>query len=271
MNIEKNIVRSQVTLTTCESKRLIAKAVIKTPMFDQAFRNGKIIIHPSSTTYFILKELNINLPDQIWIFGLITPDGAYREKKSQARNGVLKDPYEFMHSWVLENGNLQEKKTLKEILESMGPEDVYIKGANALDFDKIPAVLIGNKGGGTISRVIYYSKKRNFKILVPIGLEKLIPCSISVVSKEAKFGKMDFSMGMPCSLLPIRNSYVITEIEAINILSNATAFPIASGGLVGAEGAITLVIKGRNEQIKLINNYINGIKGTKLPQIEYEK
>jgi len=271
MNSTGSIVRSQVTLTTSESKRLIARAIIKSDIFDRAYKKGKIIIHPSSTTYFILKELNIVLPDKVWVIGMITPDGGYRESNCQVKSTTLRDPFEFRHSWILKDGKLQKKKTLKEILEDMTPEDIYIKGANALDCKGISAVLIGSEAGGTISRVIAYSKKRNFKILVPIGLEKLIPCSVIDASKEAGVKKMNFSMGMPCGLLPIRDGYVTTEIEAIKILSGADAFPIASGGLGEAQGAITMVIKGNKEQIELINNYINGIKGTKLPNIEYER
>lgn len=270
MDTNNNLLRSQVTLTPNESKRLIAKALIKTKIFNSAFKNGKIVIHPSSTTYFILKELNIKLPDDIWVCGIITPDGAFREEKSINKSSTSKGPYGFIHSWVLQKGVLQKKKSLKDILEDMGPGDIYIKGANALDFNKVPAVLIGNKYCGTISRVIYYSKKKNFKIIVPIGLEKIIPCSVSEASREAKIRKINFSMGMPCSLLAIRNAYVITEIEAINILSEAHAIPIASGGLCGAEGAITIIIKGNNNQINSINTCIDGIKGAVLPEIVYK-
>ena len=268
---EDNIIRSQFCLTTSESKRLIANAVIKLDIFSQAYKKGKIVIHPSSTTYFILKELGIDLPDQVWVIGMITPDGGYRESHCQVKSNALRDPFMFKHSWIIKDGKLQKKKILKDILEEMGPEDIYIKGANALDCDGMSAVLIGSEAGGTISRVIAYAKKKYFKIVVPIGLEKLIPCSVIDASKEAGVKKMNYSMGMPCGLLAIRDGYVITEIEAINILTGASAFPIASGGLGGAEGAITLIVKGNIEQIKLINDCINGIKGTKLPNIEYKK
>lgn len=268
---EDNIVRSQFSLTTSESKRLIAKALVKSEIFDKAFKKDTIVIHPSSTTYYILKELNIDLPDQVWVIGMITPNGGYREANCQVKSNTLRDPYMFRHSWILKEGKLQKKKTLREILEGIGPEDIYIKGANALDCNGMAAVLIGSEAGGTISRVISYSKKNKFKIVVPIGLEKLISCSVLDASKEAGVNKMNFSMGMPCGLLAIREGYVITEIEAINILAGASAFPIASGGLGGAEGAITLVAKGDNEQIKLLNDYVDSIKGTKLPNIEYKK
>jgi hypothetical protein len=152
----------------------------------------------------------------------------------------------------------------------MDANDIYIKGVNALDTNRVPAVLIGSTAGGTISKVIYYSKVKKFKILVPVGIEKLIPNSVSNVAKEAGIKKINFSMGMPCGLLPIPNSDIVTEIEAIKILSGAVAFPIASGGVDGAEGAVTLVIKGSKSQINLINSIINDLKGTKLPSVEYE-
>jgi hypothetical protein len=43
--------------------------------------------------------------------------------------------------------------------------------------------------------------------------------------------------------------------------------PIAAGGLGGAEGAITMVIKGNEEQVNKAIDYIEQSKGAKLPQL----
>ena len=56
-------------------------------------------------------------------------------------------------------------------------------------------------------------------------------------------------------------------MDAIKILSGATAIPIAAGGLGGAEGAITLIIKGNEEQIKKAIDFAEQSKGAKLPQL----
>ncbi len=58
----------------------------------------------------------------------------------------------------------------------------------------------------------------------------------------------------------------MTELTALEILTGTTAIPISAGGLGGAEGGITMVIKGNDEQgIKAIK-VIEGIKGTQLPR-----
>ena len=43
--------------------------------------------------------------------------------------------------------------------------------------------------------------------------------------------------------------------------------PIAAGGLGGAEGAITLIIKGTNGQVKKAIDYVEQSKGARLPQL----
>jgi hypothetical protein len=50
-------------------------------------------------------------------------------------------------------------------------------------------------------------------------------------------------------------------------LSGADAIPIASGGLGGAEGAATLIIKGKNKQVRDAIEFIEQSKGAKLPPL----
>ena len=94
-----------------------------------------------------------------------------------------------------------------------------------------------------------------------------LPGDISEASKEAKQTKHDYAMGLSCGLLPLPRGEIITEIDAIRILSGAMAIPIGAGGLGGAEGAITLVIKGGDEQVKKAIDYSEQSKGARLPQL----
>jgi len=79
---------------------------------------------------------------------------------------------------------------------------------------------------------------------------------------------MDDSMGLPCSLVPVKGT-VISEIEAINILTGAIAIPIAAGSVSGAEGSVTFVIKGRKAQVQAAKEIIREVKGEK--QIEVSR
>ncbi len=78
---------------------------------------------------------------------------------------------------------------------------------------------------------------------------------------------MDYSIGVPVGLVPVLGT-VVTEIEAIKILIGAKATPIASGGLKGAEGATTMVIKGDEDQIDKAIALFKEVKGAKLPKID---
>ena len=99
-------------------------------------------------------------------------------------------------------------------------------------------MLFGHSGGGTIGFVMASQRKKGFKIILPVGLEKLIPVTIMQAAKAARRTDFEYGMGMPCGLMPVKGGTTITELEAIKILSGgAKAVPNAAGGLGGAEGA----------------------------------
>jgi len=153
-----------------------------------------------------------------------------------------------------------------ELLEEMGEKDVYIKSANALDPGWHAGVLVGSSRGGMIGRALPVICRRKVNLLIPVGLEKLIPISVAEASKEAGIFKMGSSMGMPCDLMPMEGT-VITEIEAIDILSGAAAIPIAAGGVSGAEGAVTMVIRGSKDQIQILREILLEVKGEKMTDV----
>ena len=266
---------AQLLLTPTESKILIAKAAASTDEVQNAFKKGIIALHPSSSTISIVEELTGKVPDtDMWIAGINCPDGAWgsievhlQRTKDDANKDRTRTPAGFPHTWVIEKGELKCGEILGDILERMGPKDVYIKGVNAVDTNNTVGVLVGNKvEGGTIGLVMSQSKRRGFKVVFPVGLEKLIPVPmIQAAEAAATRTLLDYCMGMPCALLPCEG-LVVTEPKAIELLSGATAIPISAGGLAGAEGAITMVIKGEKEQVTKAIEYIEAVKGAKLPR-----
>ena len=265
--------RAQVTLTPTESKKLIAKAVVNSDFVKAAMSEGIVVLHPSSSTYFIVEELiGHPPPTAVWVCGVIVPKGACLSGEASRldMNRVQKSKpslEDYSHCWVFQRGKLSIGISLGNLFERMGAKDVYIKGVNALDQQRTVGILIGNRTeGGTIGRVISASKQRGFKLVFPVGLEKLIPVSIKAAAKEAIKTKYTYSMGVNCGLLPCTEGIVITEMDAIKILSGASAIPIAAGGLDGAEGAITLVIKGETEEVTKAIKYVEQSKGARLPK-----
>jgi hypothetical protein len=229
-------------------------------------------MHPSSSALFLAEEILGKTPEtDVWMCGAITPRAACGDDavkvwmtthpEARGKGG----PEAFPFSWVIEKGELNQGETLSSLLTRMGPKDVYIKGVNAIDPRGKVGVLIGNDvEGGTIGRVISAQKEKGFTIIYPAGLEKLLPVSIEEAVEAAKYRlTLSYSMGARCSLLQCEGK-VVTELRAIKILTGAMAIPIGAGGIDGAEGAITLVISGEDNQVKKAIAYVEDVKGAKI-------
>lgn len=110
-------------------------------------------------------------------------------------------------------------------------------------------------------------EEKKFSLIFPAGLEKLIPIPVRQAAIEAKQAKYEYGMGLPAGLFAYPDGKSITEIDAVKILSGAIAVPIASGGLGGAEGATTLIIKGTDKQVRDAIKFVEQSKGAKLPPL----
>jgi hypothetical protein len=61
----------------------------------------------------------------------------------------------------------------------------------------------------------------------------------------------------------------VTEVEALRILAEVEAIPIAAGGIGGAEGSTILLVKGTEEQVQKTISIVEKIKGE--PQVKEPK
>ncbi len=261
---------AQVVLTPPESKKLIAKAVANLALVRQAATDGMVVIHPSSSTYFIFEELTGAKPrTNYWVCGVVTPRGMCVEMAMTVGNHsprtVKFDPGELRGLWAIKKGKVLLEKTLGELMEDITAGDVFIKGANALDPQGNVGILTGESA--SLGKVLATQRKKKFSLIYPVGLEKLIPSPVRQAALEAKQAKYTYGMGLPAGLFPCPVGKTITEIDAVKMLSGATAVPIASGGLGGAEGATVLVIKGTNAQVTDALKFIEQAKGAKLPAL----
>lgn len=261
---------AQVVLIPTESKKLIAKAVTRLNVVKQAATDGMIVIHPSSSTYFIFEELTGAKPrTNYWVCGVVTPRGMCVEMAmalgDRSPRTVKFDPGKLRGLWAIKKGKVLTECTTAELMEQMTAKDVYIKGVNALDSQGNVGILVGERGG--LGVVLSAWKKKKFTLIFPVGLEKLIPIPVRQAAMEAKQTKYEYGMGLPAGLFAYPDGRSITEIDAVKILSGADAIPIASGGLGGAEGAATLIIKGKNKQVRDALEFIEQSKGAKLPAL----
>jgi hypothetical protein len=259
---------SQVVLTPTETKKLLTKAVLNLDEVKRALDSGMLIVHPSSTTIFMLDELGFTLPSEgIWICGHISPKGlciargmidAILEIPDYAAE---KYPFEF----IIRKGTLLpfEQSALGPALEEMTPDDLYIKGVNAIDPQgKAGILLAARSSGGSIGLVLKKQKEKKFKMILPAGHEKQIPIPISEAQKAAV--RTTKSQGIPCSMWRIRGK-IITEIDAFKQLFDIEAIPISAGGVCGAEGAFVWVLKGNDKNVEEAVKLCEEIHGHELP------
>jgi hypothetical protein len=265
-------VLAQVILTPTESKKLIGLAVADMPVVRKAAQEGVVVLHPSSSTWFVVEALTGSIPTtNVWVCGAITPKGACGDMGVHAGERSLTNvsgPGGFPHSWVIRQGRLSVGENLAGLMAKMQPDDVYVKGVNAVDSLGHVGIMVGNPTeGGTIGFVVSTMKKTRFHLIFPVGLEKLIPLPVHQVSKEAKRTGCDYAMGAAVGLFACADGQSVTEIDAIRILSGAEAIPIGAGGLSGAEGATYLVIKGEDEQVRKAIEFVERCKGARIPHV----
>jgi len=263
--------QAEVVLTPAESKKLISKAVYDMPQVQEALKNGIVAIHPSSSTVFLYEMIMGIMPQGLWVCGVIGKKGLCGSNEAvqmiKSRGPGAHDPLKVSkETWVFKKGVLQEQTPLGEILEQMTEKDVYIKGANALDPHGKVGVLFANPagGGGTIGKALAAQRKKNFYVILPVGIEKLIPVTIEKASHAVGFKKVGIAMGIPSGLIPVPGEK-IDEADALLRLFGVEATPIAAGGLVGAEGSAVLAFEGKDEQVKKAFEMLKSIKGAQLP------
>jgi hypothetical protein len=138
----------------------------------------------------------------------------------------------------------------------MGKGDVYIKGANALDYiGQMAGVLIGSPTGGTVGAVIGNVIGKQITLIIPIGLEKLVYEDIYELHRLTMNQDYDGPKMWPI------NGVIITEIEAIGLLFGVDATLLAAGGIAGAEGSVRLLIDGVDGDVESALKDIKEIKG----------
>ena len=241
-----------VVLTTSESKRLIAKAIKELPEVKAALNNGRLIIIGGTTNAFVVEEL---LGREINKFWFAAGRIAFGELGANEREKRIKP-------FVLKDGNPVDIHP-NDMLMEFTSEDVYIKGANAVDPDGNAGVLVADDKGGTIGAALGIIQARGSSLIVPAGLEKLVP-SVIEASKKCGQGRFQYATGLKVGLMPLVSARVVTEIHAIDILfgsDGVKATHVSSGGIAGSEGAVVLVLEGNNEGVKKAFDLISSIKG----------
>ncbi len=248
--IVKAPVRALVSLTPAESRRLIAKAVAVLPEVRQALKDGIVCIGRGVTNAFVLEEITGSKiePKSHYAAGIIM-DG----ELSVVPAGVRMKPV------VLRQGKPVDVAPA-DALADFKASDVFIKGANCVDPAGNVGVLVAGNRAGTVGEFQPILQSRGSYLIVPVGLEKLIP-SVEEASRVCGIFHFKYSTGLPAALIPRPNALVVTEIQAFGILCGAKGVQVAAGGVAGSEGTVVLSLEGSAAQIEKVMSLVKSVKG----------
>jgi hypothetical protein len=237
-------------LTVAESKRLIARALKAHPLVVKALNRGIVAVAKGTTNAYVAEELvgeGIHRPH--YCTGVTKP----------AEGAEWAETANKLPDLVLRNGERVEGTSATEFVSEMGPGDVFIKGANAVNYDRKQAgILIGHPTGGTIGAAIGTVVARRATLLIPVGLEKSIPGDLHDLYRRMARVSAD---GEGPVLWPV-DGMIFTEIEALQLqMSGGQAAMIGAGGIAGAEGSVRISVWGSSEHITRATGAVQAVRG----------
>ena len=247
----------QFVITPAAGKRLIGKAIAKHAAVTAALKVGTVVIIAGTTNGYVAEEILSTL-NQVKEFkrnrfyrGIILPPS-----RPTTSTGRLSDEGKFPGDVVIRDGVFQRGKTIFDVVDDLREGDVILKGANAVDLiHRRAAILIGDPKAGTIGVALQAVVGRRVRLILPVGLEKRV------------YGNLDeltANMNEPGTreprLFPVPGE-IFTELDAIALLTGASAQLVAAGGVGGAEGSVWLAVSGKPAQEKaaevLIKSVVN--------------
>jgi hypothetical protein len=245
-------VQTDVVLTVAESKRLIARGIARHPDVLDAMEHGIVCVAKGSTNAYVVEELTCEpIEKSQYMTGRTLPKGS---EAGSRLSGSLPD-------CIFRKGTLDRSVDSKSVIAEMGPGDVYLKGANALNYEQgQAALLIGHPTGGTIGAVMGCVVARRIRLIIPVGLEKSVPADLRDLATW--INEADDRAPGSASLWPLEMGEVFTELEALETLvPGVVPYPLAAGGLAGAEGSVRLLIDGEPEAVQEVLDVVADCQG----------
>jgi hypothetical protein len=236
----KKIVSGAFILTPAAGKKLIGKAVATLPEVRHAYEKGRLAIANGTTTGCVIEALTGQAVKKFEYCVGVVAQGIFGENPDNDHTLMLWDKGKAT--------KLPFPQFLTE-LRKFERDDVFIKGANAIDPYGIAGGLQTNANGGSWADAFGLMTARGLHCIVPVGLEKMIP-SVVEASRKAGQLRLDYCIGNAPGVIPLPSFRVVTEIQAFGILAGVSATVIAAGGIGGSEGARAFVVEGNEEQVK---------------------
>jgi hypothetical protein len=248
----KNLNTNQFHITIPAGKRLIAKAVICLEEIKSALKNNTIVIIAGSTNGYVAEELLLHI-GQIGDFSkntFLRGFTAGAGKKIDVANAAY-----FNTDIVVEKGRWSKEKTIFDVAQSLGKGDIIVKGANAVDSErKLAGIQIRTANLGPSAPMLQAVIGKRSQLIIPVGLEKRVFGNIAQIVSKIN----DPSTTTGLNMIPVGGT-IITELEAIEMLTGASAELVAGGGIFGGEGGYWIAITGTEEQLHSARNIVNSV------------
>lgn len=236
------------SLTVAEGKRLIGKAVAALPRVREAMGNGIVVVTRSTTSGYVLEELlGEEVDRRSFVTGKTLPSG------NPERGKLLSaDTPEV----VFRNGERGEAGD--DLMDELSAGDVVIKSPNALKYeDGLVGYLIGASTGGTVGTYLGPSHGKHLHFIAPCGLEKQVAGDLVAASRALTAA----GAALRGPSLWVTPAEIVTELDAIRVLTGAEAMQISAGGIMGAEGAAWITACGNEEEIAKVQALIEDVQG----------
>ena len=245
----------QFVITPAAGKRLIAKAIAAHATVLQALKSGTVVILAGTTNGYVAEEIfkKLGVPNDFsrkhFFRGIIVPN-----RRIVTSEGRLADETDFPGDVIFTNGKWLKGKVISDVIDELNESDVILKGANALDLPrKQAALLIGHPKAGTIAVALQAVLGRRVRLILPVGLEKRVCGDLYALAE-----KVNVPGAEGYRLLPVPGQ-VFTELDAITLLTGASAVLISAGGFCGAEGSCLLAVSGTKEQEETAEKLLKSI------------
>ena len=246
----------QFVITPAAGKRLIAKAIAAHPPVMEAAKNGTLVIIAGTTNGYVAQEVLGALgqaegfsPKQFFR-GITLPSS-----KPATGTGRLPDVSSFPGDVVITRGVWQKGKTILDVVDGLEEKDVILKGANALDLvNRRAGILIGHPKAGTIGAALPAVLGRKVRLILPVGLEKRVSGDLDRIAE-----RMNRPGTAGPRFWPVPGE-VVTELEAIAILTGAWAELVSAGGVGGAEGSVWLLVDGDENQMDAVSGLMKSVE-----------
>jgi hypothetical protein len=249
--------RALITLTSEESKRLIAKGIAALPIVQKTMESGIIGFCICSSARYVAEELlQESLPSSVpYICGFVSRHGLFAVPDDEAgKQLVLVDGEAVWLEWPKDN--------ITKYIKSMDADDVIIKSGNILDPNRKAGTLVGLSDAGEYGEYLPYILARGINLIVPMTLNKSVPTHLDKIVLEMGITKISprHTHGAPCSMLPLPG-LVVTECDSLETLTGVRALPVAMGGIGDGQGTVTLLLIGEEQGVENAWSLVESIKG----------